>query len=419
MNAAVQAEPAALDPVEKPLSVGYLITYYPKTSHRFIWQEIVALEKCGVRVDRFATRPSQDHAPDPDHQAEIERTRVLLAEGIVGLSGSLAWAAARRPRRFLSAFRLALRMARRSDRGVIAHVAYLAEAALLLRWFTRRPVDHLHAHFATNTALIAMLCRVMGGPPYSFTAHGPDDFDRAHMLGLPEKITRAKVVFSVSHYGVSQLLRWCDHRHWWKIHVMPPGVDASFFRVATPVPETPRLVCVGRLHEQKGQLLLIEAVRQLKSQRVRCEVVLIGDGPMREEIERKIRELQLQDCVTLAGAAPTDAMIRLMESSRALVVPSFAENFPSVIMEVFALGRPVIATYVGGIPELVEPGKSGWLVPAGDVAALAEAMREALTAPVFRLEAMGLEGARRVRSCHRTEMQAARLLAMFRSPGEV
>jgi glycosyltransferase involved in cell wall biosynthesis len=309
-------------------------------------------------------------------------------------------------------------MARRSNRGVIAHVAYLAEAAVLLRWFTRRTVDHLHAHFATNTALIAMLCRAMGGPPYSFTAHGPDDFDRAHMLGLPEKIARAKVVFSVSNYGVSQLLRWCDHRHWRKIHVMPPGVDARFFRAATPVPEAPRLVCVGRLHEQKGQLLLIEAAWKLKSQGVRCEVVLIGEGPMRGEIERKIQELQLENCVTLAGAATTDAMIRLIEGSRALVLPSFAENFPSVIMEAFALGRPVIATYAGGIPELVEPGKSGWLAPAGNVDALADAMREALAAPVFRLEAMGLEGAARVRSCHRTEMQAARLQAMFRSPSE-
>ena len=96
-------------------------------------------------------------------------------------------------------------MARRSNRGWIAHAAYLAEATLLLRWFARPPVDHLHAHFATNTAFIAMLCRVMGGPPYSFTVHGPDDFDRAHILGLPEKIAHAKVVFSVSHYGVSQL----------------------------------------------------------------------------------------------------------------------------------------------------------------------------------------------------------------------
>lgn len=419
MNPSVQAEPEALDPAAKPMSVGYLMPYYPKTSHRFIWQEIVALEKCGVRVDRFATRPSEDHAPDPEHQAEIGRTRVLLDGGIAVLGGSLAWVVATRPRRFLSASGLVLRLARRSNRGWIAHAAYLAEAALLLRWFTRRPVDHLHAHFATNTAFIAMLCRVMGGPPFSFTVHGPDDFDRAHILGLPDKIARAKVVFSVSHYGVSQLLRWCDHRHWRKIHVVPPGVDGRFFRAPTPVPETPRLVCVGRLHEQKGQLLLIEAVGQLKSRGIRCEVVLIGDGPMRGEIEEKIRELQLHHSIALSGAAPTDEMIRLIESSRALVLPSFAENFPSVIMEVFALGRPVIATYVGGVPELVEPGKSGWLVPAGNVDALADAMRQAITAPAFQLEAMGQEGAKRVARSHLTEMQAARLLTMFRSAGEV
>ncbi|HUB82398.1 MAG TPA: glycosyltransferase family 4 protein [Bryobacteraceae bacterium] len=416
MNPVMQPAPAEQGPAPKPLSVAYLITYYPITSHRFIWREIVALERGGVRVDRFATRPSSDRAPDAEHREEVRRTRVLLDAGGPGLVLALFRAAATRPRRFLSATRLALRLGHRSDRGWLAHIAYLAEAALLVRCFDRNPVDHLHAHFATNTAFIAMLCRIMGGPAYSFTAHGPDDFDRAHLLGLSEKIARAKAVFSVSQYGRSQLLRWCGYRDWHKIHVILPGVDPGFLRPAAPIPAAPRLVCVGRLHEQKGQLILIDAVRLLRSAGVTCEVVLIGEGPMRGEIERRISELGLGDSVTLAGAAPTDTMIRILESSRALVLPSLAENFPSVILEAFALGRPAIATYVGGIPELVEPGKSGWLAPAGDAGALAAAMQEALTAPVFRLEVMGLEGAKRVRNYHRGEMHAERLIAMFQGP---
>ena len=151
----------------------------------------------------------------------------------------------------------------------------------------------------------------------------------------------------------------------------------------------------------------------------RQELVLIGDGPMRSEIEHRIHDLQLQDCITLSGAASTAAMIGIIQSSRALVLPSFAENLPSVIMEVFALARPVIATYVGGIPELVEPGISGWLVPAGNLDALVDAMRQVLAAPVSRLEEMGLHGAQRVRSENRFEMTASRLLAKFRNADDI
>ena len=418
MNPAVAQHQPGLRRPNRPFSVAYLATHYPKISHRFIWREIVALEDCGVRIERFATRPSPDSPPDYDHHSELQRTRVLLKQGVLGLAAGLAWAAATRPWRFFDAWRAAIGDGWRSDRGMIANLVYLAEASVLLHWLVERPVDHLHAHFATNTASIAMLCHMMGGPPYSFTAHGPDDFDRAHLLGLEAKIARAKAVFSVSYFGRSQLLRWCSYVHWSKVHVIAPGVDSAFLLPPTPVPSTARLICVGRLHEQKGQILLLEAVEQLRKERVQCEVVLIGEGPMRAEIERRIRELHLEGCVTLAGAATTDAMIGLLQSSRALVVPSLAENFPSVIMEAFALARPVIATHVGGIPELVTPGASGWLVAPGDVESLANAMREALDAPVSRLREMGLAGSDRVTSRHRPEMLANQLLANFRNTDE-
>ncbi len=416
-TATVKSQPG-LCAAGRPFSVAYLATHYPKTSHRFIWREIAALETCGVRIERFATRPSPDTPPDSDHHAEIQRTKVLLDEGVLRLTAGLAWAAATRPRRFFGAWRTAMRAAWRSDRGFIAHLAYLAEAAALLRCFLRRPVDHLHAHFATNTASIAMLCRMMGGPSYSFTVHGPDDFDQALLLGLDEKIARAKVVFSVSFFGRAQLLRWCKYHDWPKIQVLAPGVDDAFLLPPTAVPSDRRLVCVGRLHEQKGQSILLDAVQQLRRDGMPCEVVFIGDGPMRAEIEQRIRDLQMEDCVSLAGAASTDVMIGMIQSSRALVLPSLAENFPSVIMEAFALARPVIATYVGGIPELVQPGVSGWLVPAGDTDSLAHAIRDVLDAPVSRLEEMGREGHRRVITRHKPEMLAHQLLTTFRNADE-
>lgn len=414
----MEPDRAEIRPPGTPLSLAYLATYYPKITHRFIQREIRALEDCGVRIQRFATRPSPDSVPERGQEEELGRTRVLLNEGVVGMLASLMWAAATRPRGFLRAVALAAGAGWRSDRGLLVHFAYLAEASVLLRCFEKENVDHLHAHFATNTASIAMLCHAMGGPPYSFTAHGPDDFDRARQLGLEQKIARARFVLSVSYFGRSQLLRWCKYQDWSKIAVLSPGVDSAFLLPAVPVPAAPRLICVGRLHEQKGQLLLIEAVRQLKAEGVPCELVLVGEGPMRPEIERRIAEFHLQDCITLAGASPTDEMIALIQSSRALVLPSLAENLPAVILEAFALGRPVIATYIGGIPEVVEAGVSGWLAPAGRVECLVNAMREALSAPVSRLQEMGLKGSARVRSGHRSEVFAQRLLAMLRNVGE-
>lgn len=393
--------------------MAYLAPYYPALSHTFIQREILGLEARGVQVLRFSTRPNPSGASQLCSESELKQTEVLLDAGVSGLGAALTWAAVTRPTRFLAALRLAIAGGRRSDRGVVAHIAYLAEASLLLQRVARAHVDHVHAHFAANTASIAMLCRMMGGPPYSFTAHGPDDFDRARLLGLQDKIARARFVFSVSSYGRSQLLRWCRPSQWAKVHVIPPGIDSTFLIPPIPVPATPRLVCVGRLHEQKGQLLLVEAVLQLRAEGLTCEVILVGEGPMRMEIERRIAEFKLQERVTLTGPVSTAEIVARIQSARTVVLPSFAENFPSVILEAFAMNRPVIATYVGGIPEIVKNGVNGWLVPAGEVSSLVAAMREALSAPVSRLEEMGRAGSRLVRAEYRSDVIADRLLEMF------
>ena len=401
------------------LCVAYLVNQYPKVSHTFIRREIEALEARGARVERFSLRRCADVLVDETDLSELKRTRIVLQEGALRLGAGLLRACLTRPLRFAQALWLALRIGWNSDRGLFPHLAYLAEACILLGWFRQKGVQHLHAHFATNPAAVAMLCHVLGGPSYSFTAHGPDDFDRARSLALDEKIARARFVLSVSSYGRSQLLRWCHHTYWSKIHVLHPGMDDSFLlHPPTPIPSEPRLVCVGRLDEQKGQLLLLDAVRQLISAGGRCELVLVGGGPLRAEIESRISQLRLQDHVVLAGSVTSAELRRQIQNARAVVLPSLAENLPSVIMEAFALHRPVIATFIGGIPELVEPGVCGWLVPAGSVDALQAAMREVLDAPVDILEQMGREGARRVHDQYRSADAAGRLLRMFQTIGE-
>ncbi len=172
---------------------------------------------------------------------------------------------------------------------------------------------------------------------------------------------------------------------------------------------------MGRLSEQKAQIVLVAATRQLLDQGIDCEVVLAGDGPMRNQVQDAIQRAGLQRKMTITGWISGDAIKGELTAARALVLPSFAENMPVVIMEAFALGRPVICTYVAGIPELVEPGKSGWLVPAGDDIALAAAMREALEAPVEKLVTMGDTGRHHVLEQHDVGKEASKLKTLFKS----
>jgi glycosyltransferase involved in cell wall biosynthesis len=400
-----------------PLNVAYLVNQYPKVSHAFIRREIAAVERSGVPVERFSIRSAGETFPDEADRLELSKTRVVLKHPLV-LLWSLAAAALLRPLKFAKALWLALRIGWGSDRGLLRNLAYLAEACVLLRWLRQSGAAHVHAHFGTNPAAVAMLCSVLGGPPYSFTCHGPDEFDRAPSLALDEKIARAAFVVTVSSYGRGQLYRWCHRRHWPKIHVLHPGLDEAWFhqRPIAP-PEAPRFACIGRLHEQKGQMLLIQAVAQLVSEGVPCELVLVGDGPMRSELAASVAQMDLEKHVTFAGLVSSEEAVRRMQDARAVIMPSFAENLPSVILEAFALQRPVIATFVGGIPELVEPGVCGWLVAPASAIALADAMRDALRANVSTLESMGKDGARRVAENYRADAAGRRLAQMFDATG--
>ena len=140
----------------------------------------------------------------------------------------------------------------------------------------------------------------MGGPPFSFTAHGPEEFDNPLALGIDEKIRHAAFVVAISEYGRSQLCRWVPYDEWSKIRVIRCGLDPMFLKAEpVPLPEARRLVCVGRLAEQKGLPILIEAAGRLHAEGVDFELILVGDGPLRGEIERLIAEYDLgnrSDC---------------------------------------------------------------------------------------------------------------------------
>lgn len=395
------------------MTLAYLVNQYPHVSHTFIRREIAALERRGITVARFSIRPAPRDLIDPADIAECTRTEVLLGRPV-----ALLWSAVvmliTRPVHWISAFGTAWRLGVRSQRGRFRHLAYLAEACHLVRRLRIGGATHLHAHFGTNSAAVALLCRKLGGPPFSFTVHGPEEFDAPAALSLGEKIVGATFVAAISDFGRSQLYRWCNAADWSKIHVVHCGLDADFLNADVPsVPDNRQLVCVGRLCEQKGQLLLLKAVAQLRDAGIDCQLVLAGDGPMRGELERLIHKLNLSNHVRITGWVRGDEVRDLLRNSRALVLPSFAEGLPVVIMEALALARPVVATYIAGIPELVRAGESGWLVPAGSVERLMAALRELLIAPLDQLNRMGVAGWQAVRVRHDADAEAAKLVALF------
>jgi glycosyltransferase involved in cell wall biosynthesis len=257
---------------------------------------------------------------------------------------------------------------------------------------------------------------MMTGVDFSFTVHGPGDLDYAPYLNYPVKVRRAKFVAAISSFCRSQIFRWVPHELWDKVVVIRCGIDAPFFGYSTPSPgDSDRLLCIGRLCEQKGQLLLLEATAQVLASGRNMHLVLAGDGEMREEIERRITELGLTSYVTITGWVNGEEIRELLTSCRAMVLPSFAEGLPVVLMESLALRRPVITTSVAGIPELITSGDCGWLIPAGDITALTDAMNACLDAPMETLQIMGERGYKRVADQHHAKQEAARLVELLLS----
>jgi colanic acid/amylovoran biosynthesis glycosyltransferase len=396
------------------MKIAYLINQYPQVSHSFIRREIAAIEGLGVQVSRFSVRQCQGGIVDHADWQEQQQTRAILAAGAGGILAAVAKVMLTRPVSGVQALMLAIQVGWKSDRGVLRHLIYWAEACLLFLWLQAEPVDHLHAHFGTNSATVGMLCRVLGGPAYSFTVHGPEEFDKALLLALDHKIKHAAFVVAISAYGKSQLYRYCPLSHWSKIHVVRCGVDTQFLAAPpTPLPEQPNLVCVGRLSEQKGHVILLQAAQLLKQAGVKFLLTLVGDGPLRPQLEAQIQDLGLAEHIQITGWADTNRVRQEILAARALVLPSFAEGLPVVLMEALALQRPVITTYVAGIPELVQPGYNGWLVPAGAVSELALAMRAALEATALDLEKLGEQGQQQVAQKHNVDQEARLLVRLF------
>ena len=393
------------------MRLAYLCNLYPAVSHSFVRREIEAIERAGHEVHRFSVRPARSDLKDPADLREAERTEVVLAQGALTLFFSALALLFSRPIRTLDAVAAARRLSGPGLKQRFRHVAYWLEAAWLVRKLDRLKVEHLHAHFGTNPAAVATIARAWGGPRFSFTAHGPDEFDAPVTLALPAKIEVASFVAGISSYGCSQLMRWSPPVQWPKIGIVRCGVDRDFLDAkTTPVPaKSTEFLCVARLSAQKGLPLLVAACERLRNNGQRFSLTIVGDGELRSELEAEIARRNLGDIVFLAGVQTSEEIRERLGRCRAFVLPSFAEGLPVVIMEALALGRPIIATAVAGIPELIDDS-CGWLVPPGSEEALVETMSSALQTPASELTAKGEVGRQRVLVMHDADRNASLLL---------
>ena len=384
----------------EPLRIAYLAGEYPAVSHTFILREVEALRAQGHDVSTFSARKTDaaTHHRGPAERAEAQSTFYLVAAArrpLFVLKCQIA--ALSRPRRWWQALKLAVRTAPPGVKRGLWQAFYFAEAAILAYKMREKGVQHLHNHFEEASCTVAMLASTLSGIPYSFTMHGPLVFYDAHRWRLDAKIAHARFVACISEFCRSQAMLFSDPDHWPRLHIVHCGVDLARYAPDHAARTGRKVLFVGRLAAMKGVPVLLEAFARLRAHHPDVTLTLIGDGEDRRRIEAIARKLGLEGHVVFAGYRSQAEVAEEMAATDLFVLPSFAEGVPVVLMEALASGVPVVTTRIAGIPELVEHGENGLLVPPGNSALLAGAMADLLADPDLR-QRMGAAGMRKVRA---------------------
>lgn len=397
-----------------PSRICYFTNVYPAPSHTTMRREIRALEALGAVVTRVAARRFRGPLVEPADHEEASRT-VYTALSLLAALRGVCRIALTRPRRLAQALHDAVAVGAQSERGVWKYLMYVGEAAVLLR--AARGCDHIHANFGNATS-IAIMCRVLGGPPVSLRVHGPEEFESFTPAEWAWKLRHAAFVAPISEHGSQRVRALVHAHHHHKVQTLRCGVDAMFASDAgrPGLPAGLRLVCVARLEPRKGHEVLLQAMALLQRDGLPVSLRLVGDGSLRAHLEQRGRELLQPGTVVFAGWLDGAGVGEAMGAARVVVLPSFAEGLPIVLMEAFAADRVAVATSVAGVPELVMPGHTGWLVEPGDAPALAMALKAALLSPDRVLMQMAAAGQERVRERHAVGPLMAELLVRMRRP---
>ncbi len=403
--------------------IAYIVSRFPKTTETFILYEVLELQSQGAKVTVHPLLPRGHELAHPG-SADIP---VVYPRAWPMLAAQAYWLT-RSPGRYARAWFRAVAGNWRSWKFSIRAPYVMLMAAWYARIFVSQHVDHVHAHWATFPALAAYLVNRLTDVPFSFTAHAHDLFVDTTMLS--EKMEAADFVVTISEYNRKMMEA---HSRRTRIAVIGCGIDLEVFRVAPrPTHETPqrnrplRLITVASLQPQKGHRFALEALRGLIDAGVQASYDVVGDGEEGAAVAAQVDRLGLGRHVPLLGAQSRDRVVELLAGADVYLQPSVPlasgkqEGIPVAIMEAMAMQLPVVATRISGIPELVVDGRSGIVVPPGDVAALVSAITRLANDASLRQQ-LGVAASVEVRRKHDLPTNVRRLRELIvsrRAPSE-
>ena len=395
--------------------LAYLTGEFPRATDTFIQREIAALRRDGFDLETFGVRRTGDeHMVGPEQlEAKATTTYLLdLAKGPTLIRAHLGQLV-RSPSRYLSALALAWATKRPGVRGSIYQLIYFVEAVILAAELRRRRIDHLHNHFGDSSCTVAMLASAVSGVPYSFTLHGSAIFYEAKTWHLGTKLDRAAFTATISHYTRSQAAMFAASTTMDRVHIVHCGIEPDRLRPVEHQGIGNRLIFVGRIVEQKGLVVLFESLKQLLPKYPDLHLTVVGDGPDRQLLTDRAQAMGLDANVEFLGAKSQAEVAELLGQADIFVIPSYAEGVPVVVMEALGAAVPVVATFVGGMAELVEDGVTGYLVRPADPDQLADRIGD-LAGDAGLRERLGRAGRERVSEHFDSSVEARRLGQLFR-----
>ena len=407
--------------------IGYLTGEYPRATDTFVQREVAALRARGERVITFSVRrPADEHGVGPEQREERENTFYIIPVSPSGIVKAHVGQLCVGPERYFRALLLAIRTRSAGWRSLVYQLFYFVEAVVLARELRRQKVVHLHNHFANSSCSVGMLAAMLGGVEFSFTIHGPQIFFEPRRWAIREKVKRSRFVVCISGYCRSQVMVFVDPEDYQKLRIVHCGVDPDLYlerreeaeRHAGVGDRAKRMLFVGRLAPVKGIQVLLGVMPMLRARHRGVELDIVGDGPMRSELERMARELGVSDAVRFHGYQSQQAVREFLGRADVFVLPSFAEGLPVVLMEALAAEVAAVSTHIAGIPELIEDGLTGLLVVPGSEQRLLGALDRLLADEALRRR-MGRAGREKVMCEFNVHAEAARLAKLFAGEREM
>ncbi|MCB0190932.1 MAG: glycosyltransferase [Anaerolineae bacterium] len=402
--------------MKENLNLIYIIGTYPKLTTTFIDREISLLRKWGVNLHILSIK-HPDTRLSPEQDSLLEDIIYMLPPSWLSLIGAHFRFVSLHP---LAYWRTLFYLLTRSHPSVYSrfktflHFGQGVYAAHLLR---HQPCDQIHAHFIDRAATVALVAGRLMNVPYSVTAHASDIY--VNPILLPEKLSEAKFVATCTGFNEHHLAQQGEGLFNHKVNCIYHGLEISKYQPAVPPPPEKKLILgVGQLREKKGFSYLLKACQRLVAQGYEFKCHIAGEGPLRRTLEAQICELSLNDTVTLCGALSHSDVIEKYRQATVFVLPAVLgadgdrDGIPNVILEAMAMQLPVVSTQHSGIPEVVEDGLNGLLVPPADDKALADALARLLDSPDERRQ-MGLKGRQTVNRKFDLERNVKRLFAEF------